>query len=117
MKRSGVVVLGPQEPFLAEDLEPARGRTRRDLVPHAQEVGDATVRIAERCGREIFDARMAEERRRSARHARRVADEPAHQIDVVDRVLDHRAAAGDVTIGPPRRSVLTLDREVLVVTE
>ena len=38
-------------------------------------------------------------------------------VHVVDRVLDQRPAARDADVRPPRRAVLPLDREVLVVSQ
>ena len=45
----------------------------------------------------------------------RVAERPPEHVDVVDRVLDHGAAAGVGDVLAPRRSVEALDRKILVV--
>lgn len=44
-------------------------------------------------------------------------DEEVEQVDVVDRVLEQCAGTGAGDIGSPRRAVVTLDRDELVVAE
>ena len=46
-----------------------------------------------------------------------LADEEAQHVDVVDAVLEQRAGPGEGAVAPPRRAVVALDRDELVVAE
>src|SRR5450759_769102 len=50
-------------------------------------------------------------------HGRRVSEQPAENVDVVDGVLEEGPAAGTRDVGSPFGRVDPLDREVLVVAE
>ena len=118
MDRAEVVVLGPEHGVLAEQLEPSGRRPAHDLMPDAGERrvhSGARTRAA--ATRDVLDARVAEGLGRRRAHRGRRTENPLHEIDVVDRVLDQRAAAGLVDVGSPGRAVHPLDREVLVVAK
>ena len=105
VQRPEVVVLGPEEGLLAEELEAAGRRPGRHLVPDADQRGGRAARVREpqRRGRR----RCPGTRRRTRSWRRDRLGRPEHPVDdveVVDRVLDERPAARLVHVRCARSS-------------
>src|SRR5438105_3333424 len=111
-----IVVVAPQQRLLAEHLEPATRFPREDLMPDARQLRNGAVRVRESDGGHVLDAGMPEPARSVCAHRRRIAEQPAQHVDVVNRVLDQCAAACTRDVAAPRGSVKPLNRVVLVVS-
>ena len=87
-------------------------------MPHADQRRDRAVRVAEGDVGDVVDARVPEAAGDLARATvGGLAEDPAQHVDVVDRVLEQRAAARLFDVGPPVGAVHALGREVLVVAQ
>ena len=86
-------------------------------MPDARELRGRSVGVRHRHGHDVVDARVPEAVGGVGRDGDRITEQPAQDVDVVDRVLDQRAASGRGDVLAPGRSVLPLDREVLVVAQ
>ena len=93
------------------------GRSSRSCQIDVSDADGARLEL-QRGAHDVLDAVDARGTR-STRPATPVdrSEHPLEDVEVVDRVLEQRARPGLGRVGPPRRAVLALDRDVLVVAE
>ena len=73
--------------------------------------------VLERGERDIFDTGLVGGVAGVAAHCRDLAEQPAEQVDIVDRVLDERAATCSFEAAAPGAAVVAPDGEELVVAQ
>ena len=79
--------------------------------------GDAAAGELEARDGDVVDAPVAVDFAHGAADRLDRAAHPLHHVDVMDRVFEQRAAATPSGIDAPRRSVVALDRDELVIAE
>ena len=112
-----VVALEHSPSTLAEHLDAAQARPRQHVVPDRRERADRAGLETERDSHRVLDAGDPVERGRARRDDLDAADEELEHVDVVHRVLEQRACARLLDVTSPRRGVVALDRDELIVSE
>ena len=118
-----VVALDDDETLLAEHFDASQARSREVVVPDAVERsnrGDvARVRRFEGEGGSdnIFDPTMAVEIRLSGTDRMNRSDKGVQHVDVMNAVFQESSGTGFARIASPRRPVMALDRDELIIAE
>ncbi len=116
-ERAGRLTVEVQVEVFAEDLDVAQARSIDDVVPDRRERRRGTVGEIETSHRDVVDSGVAVDLPDRAVHTVDGTAQPLHDVDVVDRVLQQRAAACAGGVDPPVRAVVALDRNELIVAK
>jgi len=82
------VVIETDKCSLEQNLDPARRWPREHLVPDAyQRYGEAGIE-SHQCRHRVFDPLKSGETRHRCRHPRHLTEARAHDVDVMDRMLE-----------------------------
>src|SRR6185437_7985667 len=100
-----------------EYFEPPRGWPIVAVMPDRRKRRLMTAFVLKGRQRHIFDALLIGRVPGVAAHRSNLAEEPPEEVDIVDRMLDQRAATGSFEVAPPGASVLASNGEELVVAE
>ena len=110
-----VVAVDHHVAALAEQLDAPQARPGQVVVPHAVQRAERAAAEADRGRSDVLDPVVAVE---VGGVRADPLDRPAEQVehvDVVDAVLEQRAAADEAAVGAPRGAVVALHRDELVV--